>query len=158
MRFYINDLKYVRRNKVILEYVNDCHVEDNLVSDLFKGLTNIDKLTTTEPLEIVDVFESDDGNCYNVLRSQYGCFITREDNVVYDYDDEDVLSEYGIRKIIRSGDKTILIEENGDKYITTKDNVDKDDIEKAVMILLLKKAGYSVKDIYSIVDMVEYKK
>ena len=93
-----------------------------------------------------------------MLRSQYGCFITREDNVVYDYDDEDILSEYGIRKIIRSGDKTILIEENGDKYITTKDNVDKDDIEKAVMILLLKRAGYSVKDIYSIVDMVEYKK
>jgi len=38
------------------------------------------------------------------------------------------------------------------KFVTTRSKDDEDDIEKAVMILLLKKEGYTVNEIYTIIN------
>jgi hypothetical protein len=64
-----------------------------------------------------------------------------------------VLEKYGFTKIIHNGAKTILIGDDNQKWITTKQKEDRSDLEKAVMIVLLKAEGYSVQDIYSIIEL-----
>ena len=68
---------------------------------------------------------------------------------------KNILEVYGFHKLIRGGNKTILIDEYGHKYSTTRDEEDVDDPEKAVMILLLKKEGYNIKDIYTISELIK---
>ena len=71
-------------------------------------------------------------------------------------DDESYLADYyNVKSIIKSGDKTILVTVDGRTISTTKDKTDKDDVEKAVMMLLLKKDGYKVPDIYTIINSVK---
>ena len=90
---------------------------------------------------------------YLNIENDLGAFIIREDNIEYLEETKDVLEKYGFTKIIHNGAKTILIGDDNQKWITTKQKEDRSDLEKAVMIVLLKAEGYSVQDIYSIIEL-----
>lgn len=153
---YLNviDKKYIRQNNVVSDYIGLYAENSKEASKFIRGITNISQVTPDTRFEFYDEFEGEDGCDYIVLENSLGCFITREDNVECSCDT--VLEAYGIKDIIKNGDKTILIDGiDGGKYITTRSEKDRNDIEKAVMILLLKREGYSVADIYEIISSVK---
>ena len=86
---------------------------------------------------------------------EIGNVIVREDNVNVLTDISDVYDDYGISRIITNGDTTVLITEDGSKYKTTRYADDKYDLEKAVMVLLLKREGYVIDDVYDIIKSLE---
>lgn len=155
MKFILKEAKYVKNDKIVSSYLTS--TDNSFLNELIKGLSNMDKLKDNCEVEIIDSFYFDEENQYSyfVIKNEFGAFIVREDNVEFIEEKEDVLNKYGFKKIIHNGAKTILIGEYDQKWITTKQKQDRSDIEKAVMILLLKAEGYSVKDIYTIVDLAK---
>ena len=89
-----------------------------------------------------------------VLEDENGMYITREDNVNAIQSSKDILNDYGFTNLIKAGDKTILLS-GKQKWTTTRLKEDKEDIEKAVMILLLKAEGYNIQDVYKIIELVK---
>ena len=158
MRVYrVYNTNYIRKNKVVSDYIVKYVVDETVASKFIKGITNIDKITPTgTDFDFYDSFVGNDNKTYMVLENKLGLFITREDNVEVVMDDQAYLEDYyNIKSIIKSGDKTILVTVDGRTITTTRDKNDKYDIEKAVMMLLLKKDNYKVEDIYTIINSVK---
>lgn len=154
MKYRVKDFEYVSCTNIVSAYINSIATL-NETKEIIKGLQNLDIVPYDTEFELFDAFEEDDGIVYDVLKCKYGLFIVREDNIEEIVEKEDILEQNGISKLIRSGDKTILIDETNNKYFVTKHPDDKEDLEKAVMILLLKKAGYTTNDIYSLIECVD---
>lgn len=154
MKYKIKDFKYVSCTNIVSAYINSIATL-NETKEIIKGLQNLDIVPYDTEFELFNAFEEDGGIVYDVLKCKYGLFIVREDNIEEIVEKEDILEQNDISKLIRSGDKTILIDSGNNKYITTKHPDDKEDLEKAVMILLLKKEGYTTNDIYTLIDCVD---
>jgi hypothetical protein len=152
----IVDEKFIKNNEVVSYYITECVGDDiKLLNKFVRGLSSISKITNQMLFSVHDMFEYNDVE-YIVLQNEYGCFITRNDNVDITLNDSEKLETiYGIKSLIKVGDRTILIDNNNKKYTTKRCNNDVYDIEKAVMILLLKKEGYLVPDIYKLIESVK---
>lgn len=157
MKVYrVYNTNYIRKNKVVSDYIVKYVVDETVANKFIKGITNVDKITTETDFDFYDGFVGNDNKSYIVLENKLGLFITREDNVEVVMDDQAYLEDYyNIKSIIKSGDKTILVTVDGRTITTTRDKNDKYDIEKAVMMLLLKKDDYKVEDIYTIINSVK---
>ena len=157
MRLKIIDPKYINTGKILLYLIQSDEKNVDYELDLIKSIENKSKVQADDIFECIDSFCPDGFNSgYVVIKNETGTFIVREDNVKLVNDDpKDILENYGFHKLIRGGNKTILIDEYGHKYSTTRDEEDVDDPEKAVMILLLKKEGYNIKDIYAISELIK---
>lgn len=155
MYFTIKDLGYIRKDCVVSGYIQ-AMAEGAQVDKVVKGLANVDKLTTESKLSFVDCFyySESDKKMFFVLEDENGMYITREDNVNAVESPKDVLRSYGFTNLIKAGNKTILLD-GKKKWTTTKLDEDMDDIEKAVMIVLLKAEGYSIKDVYKMIELVK---
>lgn len=154
MRVYrVYNTNYIRKNKAVSDYIVKYVIDEDVASKFIKGIANADKITTETDFDFYDGFVGNDNKSYMVLENKLGLFITREDNVEIVMDDQAYLEDfYNIKSIIKAGDKTILVTVDGRTITTTRDKTDKYDIEKAVMMLLLKKDGYKVEDIYTIIN------
>lgn len=153
MKFTIKDKRFIQKSDEVLIHLNE--VEDvKIARAVLRGLTNISKIEENKT-EFEYVNYNYNSNYLLIENKELGAFIVREDNVNEIEEVQDVLNLYGIEKIIKSGDKTILLNENGEKFITTRAKEDEYDIEKAVMILLLKEKGYAVTHIYDIISTVK---
>lgn len=151
MKFTIKDKRFIQKNNLVIDYIQE-DFDGNVSKLLLKGLSNIDKIEENKTVfEYVD-YRYDE--YLLVTNKTLGAFIVREDNLNEIVELQDVLEINGIDRIIRNGDKTILIDIEGNKYITTRQEEDEYDLEKAVMILMLKANGYSVRDIYDIIASV----
>lgn len=154
MYYTIIDTKYIRQNDIVSDYISLYAADSKEAGKFIKGITNISKVTSETKFDFYDEFEHIDGIDYVVLENSLGCFIVREVNL--EFNCENALELHNVKSIIKNGDKTILIENfGGRKYTTTRSEKDRNDVEKAVMILLLKKEGYSVEDIYEIISSVK---
>lgn len=151
MKYQIIDTNYIRKNNTVSDYLMTYVLDKKEANKFIRAINNVNKITTETEFEFYDSFVGSDNFNYFVLENNFGCFITREDNVNIIIDDEDINIFHGIKNIVKSGDKTVLITTDNKRYMTTRDASDKDDIEKAIMILLLKKEGYTVDDIYTII-------
>ena len=127
------------------------------IIDLIRGVSNKDNIKDDTKFTLLCYSCSDEKKYTQciIYNKDLGSFVTFNDNVEEVKEPLDYLYEAGFKKLIRSSNKTILIEEDGTKYITTLQDGDKDDPEKAVMILLLKAAGYTVEEIYSIISLIK---
>lgn len=151
MKFTIKDKRFIQKNNLVIDYIQE-DFDGDVSKLLLKGLSNINKIEENKTVfEYVD-YRYDE--YLLVTNKTLGAFIVREDNLNKIVELQDVLEINGIDRIIRNGDKTILIDIEGNKYITTRQEEDKYDLEKAVMILMLKANGYSVRDIYDIIASV----
>lgn len=151
MKFTIKDKRFIQKNNLVIDYIQE-DFDGDVSKLLLKGLSNINKIEENKTVfEYVD-YRYDE--YLLVTNKTLGAFIVREDNLNEIVELQDVLEINGIDKIIRNGDKTILIDIEGNKYITTRQEEDEYDLEKAVMILMLKANGYSVRDIYDIIASV----
>ena len=147
MKVKIKDKRFINPTLVLEKFITEPYK-----SGLLKGLSNLSKITEDDIFEATTYFQN-----YVIIENKNGSFVVRYDNLT-EYDCiENTLQNLGIKKVINSKDLTILIGENGDRYFTKKHEDDENDIEKAVMMLLLKKEGYKVKDIYNIIASVQYK-
>ena len=156
MRLNIIDPKYIKTDKVLLDFIQSDESNVGYELDLIKSIENKSKVQAGDVFEYLDSFYLDGFQYgYIVIKNENGTFIVREDNVKPTDDPKNILEVYGFHKLIRGGNKTILIDEYGHKYSTTRDEEDVDDPEKAVMILLLKKEGYNIKDIYTISELIK---
>lgn len=155
MYFTIKDLGYIRKDCVVSGYIK-AMANGNQTEKVVKGLANVDKLTTESQLSFVDCFyySETDRKMFFVLEDENGMYITREDNVNAIQSSKDILNDYGFTNLIKAGDKTILLS-GKQKWTTTRLKEDKEDIEKAVMILLLKAEGYNIQDVYKIIELVK---
>lgn len=156
IKFTIRELRYIRRDKVVTYYIQEKSKNLEEATRVMKSLDNIDKITLDTIFTVADSFEYSN-NIYEVLECEYGLFVTRADNIkpiaVY----ENNLERLGLQTIISSGNKTILIDNENNKYMTTRADIDDEDIEKAIMLLLLKKEGYTYEDITDLTKEVKYK-
>lgn len=155
MYFTIKDLGYIRKDCVVSGFIQ-AMATGNQTDKVVKGLSNIGKLTTDTQLSFVDCFyySEQDKKMFFVLEDENGMYITREDNVEAIQSPKDVLDSYGFTNLIKAGNKTILLS-GKQKWTTTRSPEDKNDIEKAVMILLLKAEGYNIQDVYKMIELVK---
>lgn len=155
MYFTIKDLGYIRKDCVVSGFIK-AMANGNQTEKIVKGLANIDKLTTETKLSFIDCFyySETDKKMFFVLEDENGMYVTREDNVNAVETPKDTLDAYGFTNLIKAGNKTILLS-GKQKWTTTRAPEDKDDIEKAVMILLLKAEGYNIQDVYKIIELVK---
>lgn len=159
MKYKIKDLSFIRDfDNITLDIIKSSSL--NISRDIIQGLKNRDKITTDTEFDYVFTYDAGRGYeyFYICLKNEYGIFIVREDNVIQIPEFQDLLDQYGIKKLIRAGNKSILVDYEGNKVITTRDNFDKDDPEKALMVLLLKRDGYCIKDINEISKCLKIKK
>lgn len=154
----IKEPEYILKgsNTVVVNYINETCSEFK-TKEIFRGMENIDIFPLDTVFKVVDSIPVEEGlkPYYVVYHPGIGMYIVREDNLKPVKDFEYIMKEYELKTIFRSKDKTVLINEAGEKYITTKLPEDKEDLEKAVMIVLLKECGYSVKDIYAMVEHIK---
>lgn len=141
---------------------------DEIRNSLLTGLANLGRLPySLEDVKVIEYFSPDDltdafeieyadMGCF-LVKTEYGSYLVKENNIILLEEMEDTLAKYGIKKLFKSKNKTILLTLDGKKIITTKLPEDKSDTEKAVMIALLKHSGYSMDDVYSMVEMVKSK-
>lgn len=152
----IKDLRYIKNDEFIKGYIWSDICDESIANKLLKGLTNIKDVNKSTEFDITSIeeFEGVDYQYY-VLENNLGAYLIREDNVDLTEEPEDVLNYYGYSKLIKNGTKTILIDQDGVKYMTTRHLEDEDDPEKAVMIVLLKSLGFSIKDIDKMVEAIQ---
>lgn len=156
IKFTIRELRYIRRDKVVTYYIQEKSRNLEEATRVMKSLDNIDKITLDTIFTVTDNFEYSN-NIYEVLECEYGLFVTRADNIKPIAIYENSLERMGLQTIISSGNKTILIDNENNKYITTKADTDDEDIEKAVMLLLLKREGYTYEDVADLVKEIKYR-
>ena len=159
MKYKIKDLSFIRDvDNITLDIIKSSSL--NISRNIIQGLKNKDKITTDTEFDYAFTYDAglEYQYIYVTLKNEYGTFIVREDNIIQIPEPQDILDEYGIKRLIRVGNKSILVGHNGSKVITTRDNFDKDDPEKALMVLLLKRNGYCIKDINEISKCLKIKK
>lgn len=155
MKYKIKETKYVTNLNLINEALDD--VSDAFRRELLRGIANSNWLTNKTTFDDCNYYYTPDDCAYGYyfLSGEIGAYVVREDNIEFVEEGTDFLAAYGISKIITAGKNTILIDDEGNKVVTHLQPGDKNDIEKAVMMVLLKYAGYKVKDIYKMVDMIK---
>lgn len=149
----IKELKYVRNDWALREYIK--HGWDSISDNLLKSLPFVDDLTKDDVFVLEDYISIGDGSSYYIIKNEKGYFMTRDDNLDYYDEPQDILENYGYEKLIKSGNKTILISQDRDKWIVTRDEQDEDDPLKAVMMLILKSCGYSIDEIYLLAETLK---
>ena len=156
MIYQIRDTEFIKDNGVVAAYISSTY-DKSATEGLIRGLSNKDVVTSDMTFEIFDEFRlsNDDKYSYIVLKNHLGLFIIREDNLKAVKEKSDILDIFGIKKLIKAKDKTILITTDNEKYVTTKHKDDKQDLEKALMILLLKAQGIYYRDILKLIEFVE---
>lgn len=156
MVFKIKDTKFIKTGHIITEYIRCPDVDKALANALVFGLTNLSKVNSTMTFDIVDFININETDEYGyfIIENDLGAFMVREDNLESIEEPTDVLDKYGFTKLIRNGNKTILFNEDGKKFTTTRQPLDEDDPEKAIMVLLLKAFGMDIRDIYKFVDLI----
>lgn len=149
MKFKITNLNYTKNDTAIKEFLSIAKNRESFCSKLLKGVQNIKniKLDDQYTMDLSNYTINGFDEQYCVLTNENGSYLIRQDNIEIIMEAQDYLDSCGISKLIKSGDKTIMISEFGYKYITTKHESDKDDMEKAIMLLLLKREGYNYQDI-----------
>ena len=157
MEFKIKNYNYLNNPNIIIEALSH-HPEKGkikmLVRDYIRGTSNIYLIDDTTKFKLE--FKAHVGKFdYYTLRCEYGLFLVREDNLEFIKNQKELLTDLGIKTICRNGKKTILVSDDGQKFMTTQAEQDDYDLEKAVMILLLKQNGYNINDIYKIIDGVK---
>lgn len=151
MKVTIKELEYLECNSDII-YLYDGPYK----RDIIKSIYSTSLVEKTHEFSIKETFAVEGLEIeYAVIQNEIGTFIARADNLIIIEEAADTLERLGIKRIIKSGDKTILITNYNEKFITTRNKVDKDDIEKAVAFLLLKSEGYSIEDFYTVVNSVQ---
>lgn len=152
----IKDLRYIKNDEFIKGYISSDICDESTANKILKGLTNIKDVNKSTEFDITSIEEFAGVDYqYYVLENNLGAYLIREDNVDLTEEPEDVLNYYGYSKLIKNGTKTILIDQDGCKYMTTRHLEDEDDPEKAVMIVLLKSLGFSIKDIDKMVEAIQ---
>lgn len=148
MKYKVKDVQFVKSgDDIVIDIIQKSSKE--VGKSITRGLVNKDKITTDTEFDYAFTYDAglEYQYVYVALKNEYGTFIVREDNTIQIPESQDILDEYGIKRLIRVGNKSILVGYDGSKAITTRDNFDKDDPEKALMVLLLKRDGYCIKDI-----------
>lgn len=158
MTVHIKDKKYINKDKFLIKYLIEDECEYPM--QLINGLQNQDKLTTSDTFKIIDNIEVvDEDNVKDfdnilLIKNDKGIFTINSRFVNYIKEDvKNTLLKLGYKRLIRSANKTILIDENDNKFITTKVEEDVDDPEKAVMIVLLKSLGFNIKDVNKLTEL-----
>ncbi len=149
---------YIKMDSILKEYIQCDTTCESIKTDLIKSIINKDNVKPGDEFELIDIMYNEfDPNLksYIAIKNETGTFLVREDNLEFIEEIDDILEELSIKRIIKNGDKTILIDNDNNKYITTRQEEDEDDPEKAIMILLLKYAGYNIKDVYKIIDLIK---
>ncbi len=157
MKFYLKEVKYIRNDSILSNYIST-KADEDITTGLIKGLSNIAKLNDgIEISSFVDVFSLDNSNYDYVIVSieNYGLFMIRRDNIKSASEITDPLNSRGFKKILHNGNKTILVTEAGKRFVTTRNPDDRPDIEKAVMMVLLKSQGFTVKEIYDLIEIAK---
>lgn len=152
----VNEAFYLRNDKLLSDYLSHADNDPETVKELITGSKNYPKLQDNMKFEVIDMAIADDENdlYWYLIKNELGVFICREDNMDVEFTPEEVLQFNGFKRLIKSGDKTILITADDQKFITTKHESDSDDPEKALMVLLLKHAGYDIDDIYAMCELI----
>ena len=153
MRYTIKEPKYIRKDVVVANYIKYNTDNLNVATKVLQGLENANEITNEDVFEYRDIFTYGE-QFYIVLENEKGIFIIRSDNKEAYY--ETTKERLEIKDLFISGDKTFLIDNCGKKFTTTRHKEDKEDIEKAIMLLLLKRKGYTYKDITDLVAEMDY--
>lgn len=153
MRYIIKEPKYIRKDVVVANYIKNYANNLNVATKVLQGLENANQITDKDVFEHIDVFKYGE-RIYAVLENKKGIFIVRSDNLQSYF--ENNKEKLRIAYLLTNGDKTFLIDKAGNKYTTTRHKEDKEDIEKAIMLLLLKREGYTYKDITDLVAEIDY--
>lgn len=154
MKYKIKNFEYVNPSNIIDSTIDSYPRSGSFIKRIIKGVNNLDIIPYNQEFEYYDTIYTNGDFNYYLLECDYGIFIAREDNVEQVEELQDTLNDLHISKMIKSGNKTILIDNDGDKFITTKHPDDKEDLEKAVMVLLLKRQNISFKQISKLVDYI----
>mgnify|MGYP006978911374 CR=1 FL=1 len=158
----IKDLKYIRNDSKISNLIYRLNSEDDaqcnkLTNWLYNGIADSANVTDDQLFYVEGKIEMFGDYDYYLLSDSEKkvAYLIREDNVDIVYEPQDVLESYGFKKLIRNGDKTILIDENNNKFMTSRHADDKDDPEKALMMVLLKSQGFAVKDLEAMLELIK---
>lgn len=154
MKFYIKDMNYVNPKHVLLEVMQDPDIDKDLKMALLNK-NNHDNCIDFDDLCYyhADGYEYDYAILLNKDLKQ--AVIVREDNFESMDEDQDILNDLEIKRVIKNKDKTIMLFNDNDKVIVTKHAEDQDDIEKAIMLCLLKRYDINYSDIEAIVRSIK---
>ena len=155
MKYKIKNFEYVNSKSVIDNIIDNYPCGSCFIKRIIKGVSNLDIIPYNQEFEYYDTIYTNGDFNYYLLECDYGIFVVRQDNVEQVEELQDTLNDLHISKMIKSGNKTILIDNEGSKYITTKHPNDKEDLEKAIMMLLLKRQNISFKQISKLVEYVK---
>lgn len=173
MKYKIIDPKYIKSDTFVSDYIRKCPVK--AISDkIVRGLSNKANVTVDTVFTAMQLIgkPSESHIDYAMLENDNGIFIVRVDNIKTIEELSDIYKRLNINKIIKSGKATILIDSKPvsefvkddnmlagirptvsyKKFTTFRDEFDNDDAAKALMILLLKREGYNISDIYAVAE------
>lgn len=151
MKYRIKDKKYINKPEAITEY--EVYGKFSIANGLLKGQLSY-AFCEVEDYEFncLDEFRHR-GKPYMVVENaELGVYIVPTRNLEEIEEFEDKLNSLGITEIIVNGPATIMFDDSGEKYVTKVDSRDNYDIEKAIMILLLKKEGYNLDTIFEVAE------
>lgn len=164
MKFKIKDLSHINQDNFTAELLGEFDFDKSTIHKLLKGVQNRPNLTTETVLDYVDTFgwdEEEGLQDYLLLEDdQHNYYVIREDNLIPVEEITDKYESIGIRGIIKSGDKMIVLPSNEfkaygyKKVVITRSPEDTDDNVKALMTCLLKREGYSIDDIYTVAETI----
>ena len=164
MKFKIKDLSHINQDNFTAELLGEFDFDKSTIHKLLKGVQNRPNLTTETVLDYVDTFgwdEEEGLQDYLLLEDdKHNYYVIREDNLIPVEEIIDKYESIGIRGIIKSGDKMIVLPSNEfkaygyKKVVITRSQEDTDDNVKALMTCLLKREGYSIDDIYTVAETI----
>lgn len=164
MKFKIKDLSHINQDNFTAELLGEFDFDKSTIHKLLKGVQNRPNLTTETVLDYVDTFgwdEEEGLQDYLLLEDdKHNYYVIREDNLIPVEEITDKYESIGVRGIIKSGDKMIVLPSNEfkaygyKKVVITRSQEDADDNVKALMTCLLKREGYSIDDIYTVAETI----
>lgn len=163
MKYKIKDLNYINQDNFTAELLGNFDFDNSTIFKLLKGIQNRVNLTTETVLSYVDKFKwaEEDLRGYLMLEdAQHNYYVIREDNLIEVEELADKYESIGIKGIIKSGDKMIVIPSDAyraagyKKVVITRSSEDADDNVKALMTCLLKRNGFNIDNIYTIAETI----
>lgn len=165
MKYKIKDLKHIHQDNITAQIINETEASKSDIAKLIKGIVNRKNITLDTLFDVVEYYEPNDVDLkygYVLLADDFGNhYIIREDNIEAVPQLNDKYEMMGIKNIIKQGNQMILVSDGTFKdktVIIERRDEDKDDTVKALMICLLKRAGYSIDHIYDIADTIKDRK
>lgn len=165
MKYRIKDLKHIHQDNITAQIINETEASKSDIAKLIKGIVNRKNITLDTLFDVVEYYEPNDVDLkygYVLLADDFGNhYIIREDNIEAVPQLNDKYEMMGIKNIIKQGNQMILVSDGTFKdktVIIERRDEDKDDTVKALMICLLKRAGYSIDHIYDIADTIKDRK